>query len=112
MELVICGNVDGYDYLLKKVLKILEKSSYDLDNHVHLEDENDDCLLARSASLNIRHPLAIWNKDNLGHWVNVIYQKQKDCIPQELELLFGDPEPYEEPRVELIKQFLKVNSTR
>jgi hypothetical protein len=107
MELVICGNVAGYDYLINLINQSMASGDADLDEHTHLDDSNDHCLLPRSVSLNIRHPLLKWAKEN-GHWTERIQQRQRDFLPEDIEYLFKEPEMYQEPSLEFIEQYLQI----
>jgi hypothetical protein len=107
MELVICGNSSGYKHLAALVNQIASDTDEDLDNHLHLDDDTDACLIRRSVSLNIRSPLIEWSKKKLEHWVDTVLERRSDYLPEDINYLFESPEPYQEIGIELARKYIQ-----
>ena len=108
MELVICGNSGGYQHLAALVNQAATDTEEDPDNHLHLADATDACLIRRSVSLNIRSPLIEWSKKKLGHWADAVFDRQPDYLPKDINYLFESPEPYQEIGYELASEYLQL----
>jgi len=108
MELVICGNDGGYQHLAALVDQAVSDTNGDPDNHLHLDDATDACLIRRSVSLNIRSPLIEWSKEKLGHWADAVLERQPDYLPKDIDYLFKAPEPYQEIGDELASEYLQL----
>ncbi len=107
MELVICGNIAGYVRIITMFSAVLQSSSDGFDNHIHLDDVSDVCLVPRSVSLNIRSPLDYWSKELAGIWSDKIYCRQADFMPTGIEYLFSNPEHYIKPNSKIILKSIR-----
>lgn len=110
MEVVICGNDRGYQHLADLVTRVAGDTDEGLDNHWHLDDAVDACLIPRSISLNIRSPLIEWSKENLGHWTGVVLERQPDYLPEDIHFMFESPEPYEEVCEKFARECLQLRN--
>lgn len=80
MEMILFGNMKGYEYLIGIIKIMIKNSSNDLSNHIHI-DYQDKALIQRSISLNIREPLSKWKPNILGVYKKMIYKRDEDFLP-------------------------------
>ena len=94
MELVIYGNLAGYQYLAETIETLIKKYAGNPSEHIHLDDQSDPYIIARSVSLNLRGPLHKWRKQNMEEYANLVYNKSNYFIPPNLEYRFQEKEEY------------------
>lgn len=95
MELIIHGNRPGYDRLAAVFQYVIDHPG-DPSDHQHVDDAPlpGRWVIPRSISLNLRHPLAIWNVESLGTYKNYVTERQDTFLP-DARLTLAAPERYQ-----------------
>ena len=92
MELVICGNLPGYEHFISEVELFVEHPADDTSSHSHFDEQNrhQSWIKARSVSLNLRGPVKQWDAKKLqedGH-DRFLERKLPETIPADLHYHF------------------------
>lgn len=95
MELVLNGNASGYDLLARAFTTICCKAG-DPSQHIEYDDRADSLLVPRSVSLNIRAPLHQWSRSGLREYADIVFERQKCFLPDDVEYILGQRQSYEE----------------
>jgi hypothetical protein len=96
MELVMCGNQAGYRHLSARILELCQKGLGNLDEHFHLDDSTDSCVVKRSVALNFRGPVAEWRREKFDPYEDLVFENQASAFPASLAYRLGDRGSYEE----------------
>lgn len=83
MELIIYGNINGYNELINKIEYSIANYIDRPDEHLHIEEGWCDFVVKRSVSLNLRGPLKIWEVEQLGDYRRVITERQNEYLPDD-----------------------------
>ena len=97
METVLHGNRKGYDRLAQTVTDLLAKSVDRLHDHEHVDDLTCPWVMKRSIGLNIRGPVARWSRKAVAAYQNVIFEKGKHYLPDDIGYLDRQSFPYQVP---------------
>jgi hypothetical protein len=84
VELIIFGNKNGYDFLINTFNDFINDSRENLEDHLHLDDQDNKEIVKRSISLNIRDALKKWDKKKLKLYRDFIYENKKKYLPYDL----------------------------
>lgn len=83
MELIIYGNINGYNELIESIEYSIANYINRPDEHSHIEEGWCDYIVKRSVSLNIRGPLQNWDVQQLGDYSKFITERTKQYYPDD-----------------------------
>ncbi|PCJ51356.1 MAG: hypothetical protein COA79_26495 [Planctomycetota bacterium] len=97
MELIIYGNIKGYNKLIEELEHSIKNYVNKPDEHSHIEEGWSDYVVKRSVSLNIRGPLQTWNVEELDCYKEYLIERQPTYLPDDCSYMTKKLWKYELP---------------